>query len=532
VLAQVEGSETYRVRLRSSGGDRRQQFTADCTCPAFEREGWCKHLVAVALAANAAGDDLPDRCAAIRAHLVGLGAEALAGMLIEIAADDPALMRRLDLAASAAATPAEKHAAKLRESLAEVLRPRRFVEYDEAGGWTSEVLEVLDQVPALIASGAAGEARALLESVLDDLPEALEQVDDSDGGGMQILERAAELHLEACTALRPPPEELAEELFERAWDDSFGAFGDAAATYAEVLGEAGLARFRALAEKAHARLPAIPRGGQDPKAGDRRRLTAMLDWFAEREGDLDRRIALRRAALAHASDYLELGRFCVAHGRPELALRVAEEGAWLFDEGPRAGDLVLFLAERLVAEGRSEDARAALWKSFERSPSFAEYKAIRALPGGGSDAKDTDRALAAIAAKRGKPARGPDQWRIAALAEVEFDILMAEGRLAEAWALTRTHRLPEHRVLKLAEASETALPEEAAAAYRAAAERQIAQTNRGGYEEACRLLARLAKLEAREAHAVFVTELRTRSRAKRTLLPLLDRHLASVTKGR
>jgi uncharacterized Zn finger protein len=59
-------------------------------------------------------------------------------------------------------------------------------------------------------------------------------------------------------------------------------------------------------------------------------------------------------------------------------------------------------------------------------------------------------------------------------------------------------------------------------------ERCIGQTNRGGYEEACRLLARLAALEAAASHRAFVAELRVRHRPKRSLLPMLDRHLASL----
>ena len=44
VVAIVHGSDDYRVRLRGSG----TRLAGDCTCPAFERDGWCKHLVAVA----------------------------------------------------------------------------------------------------------------------------------------------------------------------------------------------------------------------------------------------------------------------------------------------------------------------------------------------------------------------------------------------------------------------------------------------------------------------------------------------------
>ena len=518
ILAVVRGGQDYRVRLRGGGGGSR--ISGDCTCPAFDRDGWCKHLVAAALAANAGGEELRDLRGDIRAHLLGLGAEALADMLLDLAERDPAMLRRLDLAASAARAPVAEHAAKLREALRDGLRPRHYVDYDEAGGWTGELLDALDQVPALITGGAADEAKDLLESVLDELPDALEQVDDSDGGGTEILERAAALHLEACRRLRPDPLELAAELFERASDDAFGTFDRAEETYAELLGAAGLAEYRRLAEAAHARLPSIGRNRADPKPADRRLLTEILDRFAAREGDLDRRIALRRAALAGARDYLDLARFCLEQGRPTLALEVAEDGAWLFEDATGTA-LVGFLAERLVAEGRREQAVAALWRGFERAPAFSLFRALQAL----TAPEAADRALSVLRARRAAMNKA-DRWRLGALIQLELEILMAAARLAEAWEVTQSLELHDDMLMRLARASEGSLPGKAAHVYRAVVERQIGLTGRRGYEEACRLLGRLAALEPAAEHAAYVAALRARHRAKRSLLPMLDRHLA------
>ncbi|MBX9749277.1 MAG: SWIM zinc finger family protein [Roseococcus sp.] len=519
IHALVRASETYRVRLGGKGRD----LNGECTCPAFERDGWCKHLVAVALVANDAGmEEMPDRRSAIRRHLVGLGAEALVDMLLDLAERDMALLRRLDLAASAASTSPAEHAGRLRQELRHVLRPRDFIPWDEAADWVEEVLGALEQVPPLIAQGEAVEVKSLIEAVLDDLPQALEQVDDSGGGGTELLERAAELHLVACQKLRPDPVELAEELFEREWDDPFGTFNGASEIYADLLGDAGLATYRRLAEAAYAKLLPIGRGGEDPKAHDRRRLVAILDRFAARDGDVDRRIALRRGTLASAHDHLNFARFCLEQDRPAIALQAAEEGAWLFDDRSATG-LVEFLAERLVAEGRPADAIAALWRGFARAPAFSLFRALLALAA--PDA--ADRALVHLRTRLEALAPA-DHWNSATLVEMELNILMATARLAEAWEAARRHSIADSLLLRLAEASEATLPQDAAIAYRAVIERSIGQTNRGGYEEACRLLARLAGLEAAEPHRAFVAELRLRHRPKRSLLPMLDRHLATL----
>src|SRR5712691_2500767 len=67
VLAQVAGTEDYRTELTGRGKD----IGGECSCPAFEDWGFCKHMVAAALTANAAGDDATGAAGAltrIRAH--------------------------------------------------------------------------------------------------------------------------------------------------------------------------------------------------------------------------------------------------------------------------------------------------------------------------------------------------------------------------------------------------------------------------------------------------------------------------------
>jgi uncharacterized Zn finger protein len=49
IVARVLGTEVYRARLEGGG----KQFAGECSCPAFADRGFCKHLVATALAVNA-----------------------------------------------------------------------------------------------------------------------------------------------------------------------------------------------------------------------------------------------------------------------------------------------------------------------------------------------------------------------------------------------------------------------------------------------------------------------------------------------
>ena len=76
VVAEVSGTEDYRTVLTGRG----KAIGGDCSCPAFGDQGFCKHMVATALAVNAAGDgadgeaDADAALSRIRQHLRGLRA--------------------------------------------------------------------------------------------------------------------------------------------------------------------------------------------------------------------------------------------------------------------------------------------------------------------------------------------------------------------------------------------------------------------------------------------------------------------------
>jgi uncharacterized Zn finger protein len=257
----------------------------------------------------------------------------------------------------------------------------------------------------------------------------------------------------------------------------------------------------------------------------RYRLFPILDRLAEREGDLDRRIALRKAHLAHAQDYLRLAEFCLEHGREAEAIQRAEEGAWLFDD--TSGEaLLLFLAERHRAAGRAAEAEAVLWPGFERSPSMRLYEAMVAGRkfGSATRAALADRAVELLEARLGRP-KARSQPFSGHLAGLLVEILLRERRLAAAWAAARQHGCPEGTWLALAQASEESLPHEALAVYERQAEQQVGLTNKHGYAAACRLIARMAALRARlgnqATHQAYVEALLERHRAKRSFVAML-----------
>jgi tetratricopeptide (TPR) repeat protein len=513
VLAQVSGTEDYRSELTGQGKD----FDGACSCRAFEDWGFCKHLVATALAANdfradeAEGNGTLGR---IREHLKEKGIAALVEMIVKLAEHDLVLFRRLTAAATATHADDKTLTASLRKSIDNATRTGGFVEYRETSDWAAEVDGVLDTIEGLASGARAGLALELAERAIDRIEQAIESVDDSDGYCGALMERSRDIHLAAVREVRPEPKKLARDLFDREMGDVYGTFDGALELYADVLGEVGQAEYRRLATEAWEKLTPAPGRRQKEEqefSGNRYQLMRILDVFAERAGDVDARIALRAADLSSQWSHLQLAEFCLAQGRGEEALRRAEEGLWLFEDARPDERLVLFTTQLLSKAGRKADAEAHLQRAFEKAPTLELYKRLR--KSGGEAARE--HALKFLEAGQGR--RQGMGWHDPAFLLIQ--IYIQEKMFDAAWAVVRKHPASISLAEQLAQASEATHPREALEVYTTSVERLV--NSGSGYEEAVKLIARMAKLRDSKEQVTYVLELKLRHGRKRNFMKLL-----------
>ncbi|MBV9881379.1 MAG: SWIM zinc finger family protein [Sphingomonadaceae bacterium] len=513
VLAQVAGSDDYRTELIGVGA----AIGGACSCPAFGDSGFCKHMVAVALAANAAGKNAggTGTIPRIRKHLQERGIEALVDMIVGFAERDPALFRRLDLASMNESGDTKAVEAGLRKAIDSATRTRDYVEYREAPAWAAGVNEALDALAELLPAGRATLGLQLSERALDRIEEALGSIDDSDGYCGGLLERARDIHLEASSATRPEPVAFARALFRREMESGHDAFDGASGLYADVLGESGLAEYRRLASEAWEKLPAYQagRGSYDEFSHERYRLEDILDSFAERDGDLEARIALRARDLSSPAAYLKLAAFCLEQGRGEEALRRAEEGLWIFEDGRPDERLLLFTADLLAKAGRAGDAETHVWRGFEKAPSPAFYARLCSL--GGEAARE--RAIAFLEFRL----VGVQASRHHFPADLLVDILIGERRADAAWTVVKRYGASARVKEELARMSEAAFPREAREVFAERVEQLILFGGNAGYAEAVALIGRMGRLTGAAEQAAYVDGIRTRHGRKRNLMKLL-----------
>lgn len=514
VLARVVGTDDYRIVMTGQG----TAVGGECSCPAFEREGFCKHMVAVALAANAAAgceDGSGGVLARVRDYLRTKDIEALVEMVMDMAERDPGMFGRLEIAAVAAGADDKTFESQMRVAVRDATRTRGFVDYARAPAWAAGVTAALD----LLAETASGPRAPLVTELADyaisRIERAIEDIDDSDGYCLALLAHAQRVHLDACRTARPDPVELARDLYSRETQSDYDTFRDAVVEYADILGEEGLAEYRRLAEEAWEELPARigPRRGQDDRYGDLQ-VASILDFFAERDGDVDQRIALRAKNLSSQGAYLQLVEFCLAHGREKAALRRAEEGLWLFEDERPDERLVLFTADLLLKSGRSAEAEAHLWRAFEKQPTLSLYGRLRAL--GGEPA--AQRAIGHLQQKlEGAPSSAP--WSFPA--DLLITIMMEEEMIEAAWDVVRDRGASRSVKEALARASETTHADRAIAVYEERVEELAAVGGTPGYQEAAALVTRMGALRGEAEQRAYLAELKERHRRKRNLMKLL-----------
>jgi len=514
VLAQVAGSEDYRTELRGQGG----AIDGECSCRAFEDHGFCKHMVATGLAANDVGTDEADGGGAlvrIRDHLKQRGTDALVDMIVGLVEQDPALFRKLDAAAAAPHEDEKTLRKRLRKSIDNATRPRDFIDYREAPRWAANVDSALDIIAGLASGAPAGLARELAAHAIDRIGQAMESVDDSDGHCGALSGRARDIHLAAVRQIRPEPIELARELFALEMVDDYGTFDGAVRLYADVLGESGLAEYRRLANEAWAKL-ALSTSSDEEQDDDinHHQLMRILDFFAERDGDVDARIALRSKHLSSQWDYLRLAEFCLSQGREDQALRHAEEGLWMFEDGRQNEGLVVLAAELLSKAGRRPDAEAHLWRLFKKEPTLELYTRLCEI--GGEAARE--QALSFLESKQSSRAR--IRWNDST--DLLVHIWMHEKMFDAAWTAVRKHGASITLKEELANECEATHPREALEVY---AERVDQLASTGGalaYEQAAQLIARMTKLRGKAEQAAYVLALKERFGRKRNFIKLLE----------
>lgn len=535
VEATVRGSSSYQVRLWVED----EEPAYECSCPMGARGAFCKHLAAVALVvtgqvATPTGEAPP---VDVRQYLSGLDKDDLIDLLLDRAGNDEMFAARLRMDA-ARAVSGPMSAATFRQAIDQAFVTHDYVGYREMYDYATNVHAVIDSLRGLLEDGHAAAVIDLTEHALDRAEDAVGYVDDSDGCFGGIAEDLQSLHLQACELARPEPVALAGRLFDRERHaGDLDQFYGAAATYADVLGEAGLAEYRRLAQAEWDDLPPLAPGDTRTFDHDRFRITHIMESLVGATSDVDAVVAVLARDLSSSSEFIRIADAFRDAGRHDDVLSWLERGIDEF--GTDDARLVEALAADYQRAGRGLDAVELCWRTYEPRPSPSGYQRLA------ENAETTgvwsswrDRALSALRGSvqarvtaAARPSQQP-RWSRAYGAHADasdlVEVFVYEGDVEQAWAEAQAGGCSDRWWTELARRREDEHPEDAIPIWQREVERSIQAKNNPGYQQAVELLARVRRLMSAagrdDEFASYVAQVRTAHKPKRNLMKLFDQH--------
>jgi uncharacterized Zn finger protein len=504
VVAVVHGTEPYRVRLRDNGG----RLDADCTCPYGQDGAFCKHCVALGLVLLAdtpadrpkEGNPSKPTTVDLRGYLTSIDPAELVDLLLDLAANDPALHRRLSLRAAAHGTPDAKELRRLVGNL----RTRGFLDYSRSFDYAQKAEDVIDGLESVSTTHPAV-AGPLYRLAIQHIMKATEQGDDSSGVISDALYRAVEGYAATCRAAPPEPVELANWMIDFEIDGP--GWPEAPVTdFAEALGETGLAAY-------WRRLSELSATGSDSRARTVQRLREQ--YLKTIAGDTDALVALYAEGLPQAFRYVQIGETLRDAGRANEAIDWLRRG--LAEADRRDTRIDLLLADLLTAAGQHAEAVDVLWKPFTSWPDVDSHR--RLLDGAeraGTLAETADRAIGYLRrrATRGGPYANP-----------LVTVLLAAADIDGAWAAATEHQCSPDLFFTVAARRAETHPADAIPLFAAQAEDLIDRKNKSAYADATNLIKQVRDLHRRAGmdFAGYLAELKDRHRRKNTLLAELAR---------
>lgn len=537
VTASVRGTHTYRIKLWIEEG----RLNYACNCPVGADDTFCKHVVAVGLKwlAEHGADKRHGQCAErsavtmddVRAYLDSQSKANLTKLLIDHAMDDDRLRERL-LMKTAKEGPRGINLETFRKAIDHAVDPGGFVDYHSMYEYSRGISEVVDSIAELLKDGHAAEVVELTEHALSAVEDCIGSTDDSDGHLGGILERLQDLHHRACRKGKLEPITLAERLF--AWElrTDWDVFYGAAATYRDVLGREGLARYRQLAEAEWKRVPALTAGSKDAdRYGKRFRITHIMETLAQAAGDVDALVAVKSRDLSHAYAYLQIAETLRAAGRPDEALDWAERGVKAF---PQRTDSRLreFLADEYHRRKRHDDAMNLIWADYADAPHLEQYEKLKKHADRNRLWPEwRDKALAflrtEIARRREEASKRAAPWWSGRIDNSDLvSIFLWEKNAETAWREAKDGGCSNDLWMRLAGLREKEHLEDAIPIYQRQLEATVNRKNNDAYKEAVTLLRKLQRLMPRsdkpQSFAAYLTTVRAAHKPKRNFIKLLD----------
>lgn len=512
--ASIQAKRVYQVELDWSG----RLPDGVCTCPHNADGNFCKHLVAVGLAAIDSGRvavDDPAEAAAdatLEAVVQAMNVDELRKLVLALAQQDGGVRRLLEVRATAASGDEAPAQAEFEAYVRNTLEFRGYIDYRRSFEVAEVAGDMLDELEDHLNNGAAEVVRPALLLALTELRSILEHVDDSSGFIGDQCQRSADLYARSCRLGSPEPTKLATWLVKfRAESPGWPIF--VLADFVDAFDEKALKTYRRAVAALDKKLADQP--------NERHEVDAMLLELADHDGDVDLAVQL-----LSEGTYVQYGAIV---NRLRAAGREDEAVAWI-DLAVSAGKVwshgggnEYWLSPDHVAEtykrlGRIDDAIGVLRADFVRQPSVGSYRVLLDF----AAAVDRGEAERVWAYDHARHLAATDRF---AFGTVLVQLCMSDGDIDAAWDAADQYGAGS-AWRELADRGAKARPVAAADLYRPGLEKDLRYPNSPLYPDIAARLATMAKLYEKGGRgaefAVLMAQLREQYRRRPALMKALD----------
>lgn len=512
--ASIQAKRVYTVELDWSG----RLLDGSCTCPHYADGNFCKHLVAVGLAAIDTGrvtvdDDTSSTADAVLDAVVGaMDVDELRQLVLSLAQRDGGLRRMLEIRATKASGDDASVKAEFETYVRNMLESRGFIDYRRSFDVAATASEMLDELEDNVNSGSAELVRPALLRAVTRLRKIVENADDSSGSIADQCQRAADLYARACRLGSPDPDKLARWLVKfRA--DSPGWPTLVLADFVDAFDDKALGTYRRA-------VAALDRKLKDHDQWKRFEVEAMLLELADHDGDIDHAIHLlsqgehpqygaiveRLRTAGRTDDAVPWIDRAVAEGRISSHGGVNEY--WLNPDD---------VARTYLGLGRTDDAVGVLRADFVRQPTVENYRVLIDFATS-IDRVDTERGWAFEHAHQ----LATDRFAAGA---VLVQLSLSEGDIDGAWLASDRYGAG-WAWRELADRGADARPVAAADLYRPKLEKDLQYPNSKIYPDIAATLATMAELYERGGRsadfASFISQIRRDYGRRPALMAALD----------
>lgn len=395
LLADCVGTETYHLRVELDEGGIQ---SATCTCP-YGLGGYCKHLVALLLTYIHKPGEFIER-KPISALLENVDKATLVAILTKLSDRQPELYNWLETNLPVAGIAVKKSDSQprpvsqvsepaWRKRIKNVLRPGRgyYDDYESAYSASSDLDQITNSANEILAARDAQGAITILLALLEELYDAYEMFDDSDGDLGESADYAGEIMAEAILSadldekerkslerkLAPIAKNLSDYGIENGVEIAQLALEYGWETHPEYVND-----FTADLDKA--KLNVLERQGRTDEflslcqqTGQYLRYTQKLLQLGQTE-----KAILAAYQLSDPNQMLAIAKNLREGNHLSEAIALSEHGLTLSGQKYH---LAAWLAPLEESQGRLEPAIQAHLAAFAEAPSLETYKHVQRLSG-------------------------------------------------------------------------------------------------------------------------------------------------------